>query len=191
MLHAEQTTLEWIDRLDYQTKIPRLKSLPKNKGSITKDPENSNLIDTYSNTLPDDFKTNVIENENSENFSNNELMDPKTIYNHAIDGFQMVESRKGFLNASVGLHTQNMGIYCVRWRRSGDISENESKFLLDSIEIVEAPLNIHCYLDEIMYVKVPMTFRISLQNTTKSTLHLRTVLKNADNFMFAGHSQVL
>lgn len=199
LLHADQTTLEWVDRTDYQKTASYLKPLPKNKSIATKSTKNSSVIDVSMNIFSDDFKTNSIENENQENVQNDEIPEPKTIYNHTIDGFNMIESRKGFLNANtITLHNkvsneilpQIMGIYCVRWRRSGQLSENESKFLVKSIEIVEAPLSIHCYLDETMYVKVPMTLIISLRNTTNSTLHLKTGLKNADNFMFAGHSQV-
>ena len=145
----------------------------------------------------DDFvMSSTIESESQEN----EISEPKTIYNNTIDGFKMIESRRGFLNANtVGLQNkvskdslgQIMGVYCVRWRRVGEMAENESKFLVNSIQIVEAPLNIHCFLDEIMFVKVPMTLVISLRNTSNSTLHLKTGLRNADNFMFAGHSQVL
>lgn len=169
-----------------------MKTLPKSKSIVIKAPKNTNVADALS--LFSD------ENENLENIQqNDEIPAPKTIYNHAIDGFNMIESRKGILNANaIGLNSklandtlgQVMGIYCVRWRRTGETNENESKFLINSIEIVEAPLNIHCYLDETMYVKVPMTLLISLRNTTNSTLYLKTGLKNADNFMFAGHSQV-
>lgn len=59
-----------------------------------------------------------------------------------------------------------------------------------SLEIVDAPLNIYCYLDEKMYVKVPMTLTITLKNSSNATIHLKSFLKNADNFMFAGHTQV-
>lgn len=58
------------------------------------------------------------------------------------------------------------------------------------IEIVQAPLNIYCYFDEKMYVKVPMTLNITLKNSTNATIHLKSYLKNADNFMFAGNTQV-
>lgn len=196
LLNAEKTTLEWVDRTDYQKTASYLKPLQKNKSVAAKSSKNLSVVDVSMNIFSDDFKTNSIENENQENVQNDEIPEPKTIYNHTIDGFNMIESRKGFLNAntitllSQSLLPQIMGIYCVRWRRSGQLSENESKFLIKSIEIVEAPLNIHCYLDETMYVKVPMTLIISLRNTTNSTLHLKTGLKNADNFMFAGHSQV-
>lgn len=64
------------------------------------------------------------------------------------------------------------------------------KFSTILTEIVEAPLNIYCYFDEKMYVKVPMTLEITLKNSSNSTLHLKCFLKNADNFMFAGNTQV-
>lgn len=126
----------------------------------------------------------------------------KMIYNHTVDAFTMIENSKGFLGANV-LNIDNhnqmtsaksnqhiIGVYCVRWRRAGEPFENESKLLVNCIEIVEAPLNIYCFLDEKMYVKVPMTLKITLRNMTSSTIHLKSLLKNADNFMFAGHSQV-
>lgn len=132
-----------------------------------------------------------------------DVHEQKMIYNHTVDAFTMIENSKGFLCANV-LNVDNnnqsasanksnqqiIGVYCIRWRRAGERFENESKLLVNCIEIVEAPLNIYCFLDEKMYVKVPMTLKITLKNMTNSTIHLKTVLKNADNFMFAGHSQV-
>lgn len=125
----------------------------------------------------------------------------KMIYNHTVDAFTMIEKSKGFLCAnvlnvdnqltsSIKPNPQIVGVYCVRWRRAGEPFENESKLLVHCIEIVEAPLNLYCFLDEKMYVKVPMTLKITLRNVTNSTIHLKSCLKNADNFMFAGHSQV-
>lgn len=83
-----------------------------------------------------------------------------------------------------------LGVYCIQWRRVGENRQNETKLIIKCIEIVDAPLNLYCYMDEKMYVKCAMTLTIVLRNTTKSTLHLKSQLKNADNFMFAGHSQV-
>lgn len=57
-------------------------------------------------------------------------------------------------------------------------------------EIVEPPLNIYCYLEDKMYVKVPMTLKITLKNPSRSTLRLKTYLKTSDNFIFAGNTQV-
>lgn len=162
-------------------------------------------------SLTDDFKapvnaTNMSSNENISNHENtNEngdapIPNPKMIYQNAIDSFNMIGNRKGFLGTNSinwtgtasELNNQTMiGVYCVRWRRSGDRAENETKLFVSSIEIVDAPLNLYCYFDEKMYVKVPMTLTISLKNSTNATIQLKSYLKNADNFMFAGHTQVL
>lgn len=155
-------------------------------------------------SLVDDFKTAVTLNDS--NFQSQEGLNvdipipaPKTIFNNAIDAFTMIENRKGFLKtnainlADSTLSTVNhpiVGVYCIRWRRSGEKNENETKLIVNCVDIVEAPLNLYCYFDEKMYVKVPMTLTIILKNTTNATIHLRSYLKNADNFMFAGHTQV-
>lgn len=128
------------------------------------------------------------------------IHEQKMIYNHTVDAFAMIENSKGFLCATIlsvdnqlastKPNQQIMGVYCIRWRRAGASVENESKLLVKCIEIIEAPLNLYCFLDEKMYVKVPMTLKITLRNMTNSTIHLKSCLKNADNFMFAGHSQV-
>lgn len=161
-------------------------------------------------SLTDDFKaplnaTNMSSNENishQENASetgNAPIPNPKIIYQNAIDSFTMIGNRKGFLGTNAinwtgtasELSNQSMiGVYCVRWRRNGERSENETKLFVNSIEIVDAPLNLYCYFDEKMYVKVPMTLTISLKNSTNATIQLKSYLKNADNFMFAGHTQV-
>lgn len=57
-------------------------------------------------------------------------------------------------------------------------------------EIIESPLNIHCYLDDKMYVKVPMTLKITLVNPTVKAMRLRTSMKNSENFMISGNTQV-
>lgn len=128
------------------------------------------------------------------------IHEQKMIYNHTVDAFAMIENGKGFLCANImnvdnqiastKLNQPIIGVYCIRWRRAGEPIEHESKLLVKCIEIFEAPLNIYCFLDEKMYVKVPMTLKITLRNMTNSTIHLKSCLKNADNFMFAGHSQV-
>lgn len=226
MLIAARSSIEWIDRIEYQQQKlhnDALKKMhPQNECDYTKmiykrlheiSPKiQKETVDRSLNSSScDDFKTQIlvgdsIINETSffqENKSfpndNDEIPEPRFIHNYAIDAFSLVDSCKGFLctnainmrNASSNnLKNRIVGVYCVRWRRAGNSSENETKLIVNCIDIVEAPLNLHCYLDEKMYVKVPMTLTISLRNTTNSTLHLKTYLKNADNFMFAGHSQV-
>lgn len=174
--------------------------------SITSPINNTSL----NRSLTDDFKapinaTNMSSNENISNqenafeTGNAPIPSPKLIYQNAIDSFTMIGNRKGFLatnsinwtETTSELNNQSMmGIYCVRWRRTGAKAENETKLFVSSIEIVDAPLNLYCYFDEKMYVKVPMTLTISLKNSTNATIHLKSYLKNADNFMFAGHTQV-
>lgn len=222
LLHAEQSTSDWVDRSEYKKYILQKKPLKKN---LQKKFEKTNsgishdlLMKVQTNSkimeVSEDFKTNsdamnsIIEGnlsfrDNVSNSSQNDIvLGPTTIYNHIVDAFSMVENCKGFLdtnainthkrvaNEQLRKHRQIFGIYGIRWRRAGGTLENESKFIINSIEIIEAPLNIYCYLDEKMYVKVPMTLRITLKNTANSTLYLKSILKNADNFMFAGHSQV-
>lgn len=57
-------------------------------------------------------------------------------------------------------------------------------------EVIDPPLNLYCYLDQRMYVRTPMTLRITLRNPTRRILHLQAILNNSDGFMFAGHRQV-
>lgn len=229
LLHAEQATHEWIDRKEFQDrKIQRpSRKMPPHKiaeniaAKVSTDGildlqskihSTTNIMETSLNTSIDDFKTQTIPiNASNGNLSAQDfepdtnkadgiIHDPKTIYNHTIDAFSMVEQTKGFLCANVinshsvsstiNQNRQIIGIYCVRWRRAGELFENETKLMVNSIDIVEAPLNLYCYMDEKMYVKVPMTLTITLRNTTNSIIHLKSYLKNADNFMFAGHSQV-
>lgn len=57
-------------------------------------------------------------------------------------------------------------------------------------EVVDPPLNIYCYLDDRMYVKVPMTLTVAIRNPTRYAMHLRTCLKNSEHFMFSGNTQV-
>lgn len=119
----------------------------------------------------------------------------KNIYNTALDAFHLIDHCKGFLNKdSVGSTAtsgeNNLGVYCIRWRRSGTNVENETKLLVNGLDIVDAPLNIYCYFEEKVYVKMPMTLTITLFNTSSTTMHLKSYLKNTENFMFAGNTQV-
>lgn len=68
---------------------------------------------------------------------------PKTIYNSAIDAFTLFENRRGFLNTiSVNLAISQataiitqpiVGVYCVRWRRTGETNENETKLIVNCV----------------------------------------------------------
>lgn len=58
------------------------------------------------------------------------------------------------------------------------------------VEVIDPPLNIYCYLEDKMYVKVPMTLRITIKNPSRFVVRLKTCLKNSENFMFSGNTQV-
>lgn len=115
----------------------------------------------------------------------------KCIYNRAIDAVNLIEENRGFFKKlpSEGIFT-SFGVFCVRWRRSGSTVENESKFTISGVEVIEPPLNVYCYFDCKMYVRTPMTFKICLKNPSSRILHLIATLNNSDSFMFAGHKQV-
>lgn len=129
---------------------------------LSKIPINSTIVGSTSSLVSptstpmnrsfnDDFKTmpllatNVIGQENSDNgtAANAVVQSPKIIYNNAIDAFTLIENRKGFLNTSaVNLATASsttqiteptMGIYCVRWRRTDDSAENETKLFVNCV----------------------------------------------------------
>lgn len=148
----------------------------------------------------------------------------KHVYNRTIDAFVLTDHCRGFLRDRALSECKSQtspswppwGVYCVRWRRSGDPNavENESKFVVNGIgmisrrhgtrsgwyihiidcmisaEVVDPPLNIYCYLDDRMYVKVPMTLTVAIRNPTRYAMHLRTCLKNSEHFMFSGNTQV-
>lgn len=229
LLYAEQTSREWIDRKEYQQrkiekplrKIQLHKSAENINAKISFQDAFHELsstslknpigLDSQLNNSDDTkIQTIVVNSMLNGSFIGQEfesdstkpescVYETKTIYNHTVDAFTMINNNKGFLCAkSINLHNSTLakqnnpiiGVYCIRWRRVGELFENETKLMVNCIEIVEAPLNLNCYLDEKMYVKVPMTLTITLKNTTNSTIHLKSHLKNADNFMFAGHSQV-
>ncbi|XP_050098019.1 trafficking protein particle complex subunit 11 [Anopheles aquasalis] len=124
----------------------------------------------------------------------------KCIYTRALDCVQLTNNeRNGFINAHYGrpeatgggLVWPVFGLYCVRWCRSRTPNViNESKFIINGIEVIDPPLNLYCYLDQRMYVRTPMTLRITLRNPTRRILHLQAILNNSDGFMFAGHRQL-
>lgn len=208
MLHAERTSTEWIDRNQYQQQLHQSSflrkiqrpaesenKLNKQKQAPTTDPSLKVSLSDDFKILGDDIHLDNVQISNR----NDDISGPRLIYDHAIDGFSLVGNRKGFLRSNaINFQTASssdprnpiVGVYCIRWRRVGALSENETKMIVNCIKIVEAPLNLGCTLDEKMYVKVPMTLSISLKNTTNATIHLKSALKNSDNFMFAGHSQV-
>uniref|UniRef100_A0AAG5D5Q5 Trafficking protein particle complex subunit 11 n=1 Tax=Anopheles atroparvus TaxID=41427 RepID=A0AAG5D5Q5_ANOAO len=131
----------------------------------------------------------------------------KSVYMRAIDCVQLTNNeRNGFINAGYNRTDPNsavsaptagqmawpiFGLYCVRWCRSSTPHVvNESKFIVNGIEVIDPPLNLYCYLDQRMYVRLPMTLRITLRNPTRRILHLQAILNSSESFMFAGHRQL-
>lgn len=58
----------------------------------------------------------------------------RTVYNKAIDSFQLTDYCRGFLKDGSFSESNNLvpvfGVYCVRWRRSGCTEENETKLVV-------------------------------------------------------------
>lgn len=70
--------------------------------------------------------------------ANNSTIIVKHIYNKALDSFLLTDHCKGFLKANTGgnetaLSPPDFGVYCIRWRRTGHLDENESKFIIGGI----------------------------------------------------------
>lgn len=65
----------------------------------------------------------------------------KTVYNKAIDSFQLTDHCRGFLRDGSLSENNHLvpvfGVYCVRWRRSGCTEENESKLIVHGIGTVD------------------------------------------------------
>lgn len=180
--------------------------------------QNSNMS---TSTISDDGKVSNIlaANSNNTNTANNadenvaqapkQNLQTRLIYNKTLDAIQATGHLRGFLKASLlmdGLTTtstanQNVqpannqivfGFYCIKWRRRGGKEENETKFVIYGLPIVEPPLNIYCSIEEKMFVKMPMTFKVVLKNPTAKVIHLIATLSisNTDNFICSGHKQV-
>lgn len=65
----------------------------------------------------------------------------KTIYNKAIDSFQLTDYCRGFLKDGSFSEENVFGVYCIRWRRSGCTEENETKLIVHGIGNVDIELN--------------------------------------------------
>lgn len=125
----------------------------------------------------------------------------RIIYNKALDAIQATGHHRGFIKSVYPLNTTTdlgtvvppkFGVFCVRWRRVGVKEENESKFIITGFNIVEPPLNIYCTIEEKMFVKMPMAFKVVLKNPINHVLHLIATLSisKSDNFICSGHKQV-
>lgn len=123
----------------------------------------------------------------------------RVVYNKALEAVQATGHCRGFikgvytLDAGAGAPTiPRFGVFCIRWRRAGGKEENESKFIISGLDIAEPPLNIYCTIEEKMFVKMPMAFKVVLKNPTMHVLHLIATLSisKSDNFICSGHKQV-
>lgn len=189
LLHAEQTTQDWVSRHDYQQQKTQKKTFglvkqpPKLKISeinfhlgsaaksgednfrsnlLSKIPINSTIVDSLASpaqamnrSFNEDFKNtinpltastsdlNSTQDSLNTTISDVPIQGPKTLYNNAIDAFSMVDKRKGFLltnsintgnsSTTVSANQPIVGVYCVRWRRSGEVLENETKLVINSV----------------------------------------------------------
>lgn len=126
----------------------------------------------------------------------------RIIYNKALEAIQATGHHRGFIKSVYPLNgpvLDNLlpvptifGVFCIRWRRVGVKEENESKFVITGFSIEEPPLNIYCTIEEKMFVKMPMAFKVVLKNPINHVLHLIATLSisKSDNFICSGHKQV-
>ena len=131
---------------------------------------------------------------------NNTLNTVKNIYNNALDAVDLVDEnsvgKSGFFNCNFNIlnkpeNASNVfGVYCLKWKKTGSTVENESKFAISGIEVVNPPINIYSYVDKFLYVREIFTLKITLKNPTKIIIHLQAIFNSADGFMFAGHRQL-
>lgn len=177
--------------------------------------QNSNMS---SSTISDDGKTTTMTtsatttgfmtnnnsvDENSQAQAPKQSLNSRLIYNKTLDAIHATGHLRGFLKGSVLTNQQQQqqqtqqgqilfGFYCVKWRRSGSKDENESKFVIMGLPIEEPPLNVYCSMEERMFVKMPITFKVVLKNPTSKVIHLIASLSIsiADNFICSGHKQV-
>lgn len=85
---------------------------------------------TFSGGLSDETEQPVV--------ASNEIKLTKYIYINAIDGFNLIKNRSGFLktnaiNCAAPVNHPILGVYCIRWRRTDDTIENETKLIINPI----------------------------------------------------------
>ncbi|KAM8710055.1 hypothetical protein ACLKA7_016795 [Drosophila subpalustris] len=122
----------------------------------------------------------------------------RIIFNKALEAVQATGHHRGFIKGVYTLDSAapttipKFGVFCIRWRRPGVKEENESKFIISGLDIAEPPLNIYCTIEEKMFVKMPMAFKVVLKNPTTHVLHLIATLSisKSDNFICSGHKQL-
>ncbi|KAG5674370.1 hypothetical protein PVAND_004344 [Polypedilum vanderplanki] len=110
--------------------------------------------------------------------------------------------KKGFINGKINvLQDKNMidlnkkfGLYCIRWRKSNtdNAKINESKFLIEGLDVVKPLLNIYCTStnNQRVFVREVFTYKILFRNPNDEILHFTATIGNSDGFMFSGHKQL-
>lgn len=71
-------------------------------------------------------------------YVSNNILITKNIFNKALDSFHLTDHCRGFFNKDYvstlgGVISNNIGIYCIRWRRTGSTAENETKLLVNGL----------------------------------------------------------
>ncbi|KAH8240215.1 hypothetical protein KR032_012184 [Drosophila birchii] len=126
------------------------------------------------------------------------LKTTRMVYNKALEAVQGTGHCRGFIKGVYTLEPDRVsavpifGVFCIRWRRANGKEENESKFVISGLDIAEPPLNIYCTIEEKMFVKMPMAFKVVLKNPTAHVLHLiaNLSISKTDNFICSGHKQL-
>ncbi|XP_070496804.1 trafficking protein particle complex subunit 11 isoform X1 [Chironomus tepperi] len=138
--------------------------------------------------------------QKSMEFSNSD--DEKFNINSALDVVELVNDShhtKGFVNAKINVlqekkvidQDKKFGLYCIKWRKSNTNIINESKFLIEGVDVVVPLLNIYCTSPtERVFVREIFTYKILLKNPGDEILHFQASIGNSDGFMLSGHKQL-
>lgn len=116
------------------TIVPNLKNVNQNPGML-----NRSFSDMSKGKGSDLLTSSFNETIGAKDESKTAMIS-KTIYNKAIDSFQLTDYCRGFLKDGSYSKSNNsgpvFGVYCVRWRRSGCTEENETKLIVHGIGMV-------------------------------------------------------
>ncbi|XP_017000821.2 trafficking protein particle complex subunit 11 [Drosophila takahashii] len=174
------------------TKIPTTMTIINSNSAVSNALQVANAGAMSSSMQSDDV--NVAEEAMS---TQEALKTTRLIYNKALEAVQGTGHCRGFIKGIYTLEANPstvpiFGVFCIRWRRANGKEENESKFVISGLGIAEPPLNIYCTIEEKMFVKMPMAFKVVLKNPTTHVLHLiaNLSISKTDNFICSGHKQL-
>ncbi|XP_068150036.1 LOW QUALITY PROTEIN: trafficking protein particle complex subunit 11 [Drosophila tropicalis] len=175
----------------YMSKSGLISKIPTTMNIINNNTALSNVLQAASAVAKDEDSGEAVASQEAG------LKSTRLIYNKAMEAIQATGHCRGFIKGVYSLEESPsnnpiFGIFCIRWRRLNAKEENESKFTLSGLNIVEPALNIYCTIEEKMFVKMPMAFKVVLKNPTKHVLHLIATLSisSTDNFICSGHKQL-